>query len=224
VKPCLQEASEHGSADTLYVNFTSGTGVAAGFFSPIGLGSTPKDVADTVNPLMYDYIKGFQTKRYGIIPMDFPEMPNNKGLLKKLVELNRFIPFVRNDLNGKRVRNPSTGAVYLIIDGARHHIPSMAIANRLFGSEWGVDQFYNADAFAEAYALEDANLLKFRDNGEDVYLSFKIRGESHAVMRKIPNMQLLNEYGLRGAITMLPREDYAKYVVKQPLPAPGAFA
>lgn len=217
VKPALLKASESTSTDTLYLNFTSGTGFAGGFLDPFS--STPKAIADTVNPLAHDYIKGFQTKRYGIIPMDFPEVPNRGALLKKLIDLNTFI---RNDLNGKRVRNSSTGAVYLVIDGVRHHILTAESANKLFGTNWGIDESLNPDSIANGPVLENACLVKFA-NREDIFLSFKNHDSDRHVIRHIPDMALKGQYGLNGTWTNLQEADSKLYKLDAPLPAPTAF-
>lgn len=212
VEPAFLKASASPSADTLFVNFTSGTGILGG---SLPFSSTPRDVADVVNPLAYDYVKEFRAKRYGIVPMDFPEMPDRGVLSKKLIDLNVFI---RNDLNGKRLRNSSTEAVYLVVDGTLHHVLTAESANRIFGQHWGIDESLHSENITNGPILEDAGLVKF-DNGAEIFLSFRSRDSDRHVIRHIPNMALKEQYGLNGTWTNLPEADRARYILGAPLPA-----
>jgi len=87
VKDALNIAKD-GSRATLFFNFSSATGVTGGV---LPFASTPRDLADAVNPLFIKYMQNYSKGRYGIIPMDFPETPSNKELIKQIIGSNTFI-------------------------------------------------------------------------------------------------------------------------------------
>lgn len=106
----------------------------------------------------------------------------------------------RPDLNGKRIHDGGTGQVYLIIDGVLRYIPNPETANRIFGSDWGVDGDIIPDFITKSTPLpENARIIRFGSKPE-LYLSFKEPGEPKAVIRHIPNMLVLKEYGLYGKV------------------------
>ncbi|MCS3530846.1 phosphatidylinositol-specific phospholipase C [Chryseobacterium sp. JUb7] len=90
----LINASKTDTSNTLYINFTSGTGgvypqtLANGYLSAHPLGTNGK--------LFDHYVpKGEQwssetTEKLGIIPMDFPETPYNGAVIGQLISLNSF--------------------------------------------------------------------------------------------------------------------------------------
>jgi 1-phosphatidylinositol phosphodiesterase len=78
VKPTLEKASST-LPNTLFTNFTSGT--SGNIFY-----ENPKEIAEIVNPLFFEYLYNKQKTRYGIIPMDFPEIP----LINRLFSCNPF--------------------------------------------------------------------------------------------------------------------------------------
>ncbi|WP_048510768.1 phosphatidylinositol-specific phospholipase C [Chryseobacterium sp. FH2] len=80
--------AENGERSMLCFNFTSATGVTGGV---LPFASTPRDLAEAVNPLFLQYMKSNNKGRYGIIPMDFPEFPSNKDLIMDLIASNQFI-------------------------------------------------------------------------------------------------------------------------------------
>ncbi|SDQ30160.1 1-phosphatidylinositol phosphodiesterase [Chryseobacterium soldanellicola] len=86
VKPALIAAA-NGEQDRLYFNFSSGTGFSGGILPDT---TRPWDLAKVVNPLFLDYIKNHSRGRYGIIPMDYPEHPDNKKLITALINCNEF--------------------------------------------------------------------------------------------------------------------------------------
>ncbi|WP_417358225.1 phosphatidylinositol-specific phospholipase C domain-containing protein [Flavobacterium sp.] len=78
VKPTLEKASS-SLPNTLFINFTSGT--SGNIFY-----EDPKEIAEIVNPLFFEYLYNKQKTRFGIIPMDFPESP----LINRLYSCNPF--------------------------------------------------------------------------------------------------------------------------------------
>lgn len=78
VKPTLKKASS-SLPNTLFINFTSGT--SGNIFY-----EEPKEIAEIVNPLFFEYLYNKQKTRYGIIPMDFP----GTSLINRLVSCNPF--------------------------------------------------------------------------------------------------------------------------------------
>lgn len=83
VEPVLTEAKN--DKDRLFINFTSGTvdGGGSVFFPP-------KSLAEVTNKLFLDYLSKNTEGHYGIIPMDFPEIPLNGGLINRLFSCNPF--------------------------------------------------------------------------------------------------------------------------------------
>ncbi|QQT26686.1 phosphatidylinositol-specific phospholipase C domain-containing protein [Sphingobacterium spiritivorum] len=94
VKNCLIKASEDNK-NTIYINFASATGFLGGL---LPLTTNPRDMADTVLPLFHQYLSETTPARYGIIPMDFPEIGSN--LTKLLINCNKA-----------NVRAPVSGSV-----------------------------------------------------------------------------------------------------------------
>jgi 1-phosphatidylinositol phosphodiesterase len=86
VKPALIAAA-NGEQDRLYFNFSSGTGFSGGVLPDT---TRPWDLAKVVNPLFLEYIRQHPKGRYGIIPMDYPEHPDNKNLILSLINSNEF--------------------------------------------------------------------------------------------------------------------------------------
>lgn len=78
VKPALEDAAKKEYKDYLFLNFTSCTGRLV-----------PRDIAGQVNPLFFNYLKS-NSGRFGIIPMDIPEYPNNGQLIQSLIFSNDF--------------------------------------------------------------------------------------------------------------------------------------
>jgi hypothetical protein len=83
VEPVLNEAKNND--DRLFINFTSGTVDGGGSVS-----FPPKSLAEVTNKLFLDYLFNKTKGGYGIIPMDFPEIPKNKELINRLVSCNPF--------------------------------------------------------------------------------------------------------------------------------------
>lgn len=83
VQPTLDAAAP--GSDTLYFNFSSGT---SGNISYSAYG--PQGLAGIINPLMLNYIRDKEKTRYGIVAMDFPEVPDSGALIDLLVSCNPF--------------------------------------------------------------------------------------------------------------------------------------
>ena len=103
VRPWLDRAQKDASANTLFLNFTSGTeglyprSIANGAWTPRFRG---------VNGLLSDWLVARkENRRLGIIPMDFPESPDKGVLPNQLV--------YRNDLNHYETRL-AYGCIYEI--------------------------------------------------------------------------------------------------------------
>ncbi|WP_153395127.1 phosphatidylinositol-specific phospholipase C domain-containing protein [Chryseobacterium vaccae] len=82
VKPVLEKASS-SLPDSLFINFTSGTSGNIFYEGPRG-------IAEIVNRLFFNYLYNKPKSRYGIIPMDFPEIPQDKALINRLFSCNPF--------------------------------------------------------------------------------------------------------------------------------------
>jgi hypothetical protein len=96
VKPQLGAAGNNQSGDTLYINFTSGTG---GVY-PKTLATGYMSFFEGTNSLLYKYLLNHAVHHYGIIPMDFPEYPNNGSLIQQLIlsnDFSRSVSEVKND-------------------------------------------------------------------------------------------------------------------------------
>ncbi len=83
-KPLLEQAAGDAGNGTLYVNFMSGTGsvypetVANGYMSRF-IGT---------NGLLFDHVAQTTNRRFGIIPLDFPETPFQGILIAQLIMQN----------------------------------------------------------------------------------------------------------------------------------------
>jgi hypothetical protein len=73
MQPLLDTALHDADMQKLYINFASGTGL-----------STPREVAETVNPKLLDYMLGNPKGRFGILPMDFPDY----DLIRAIIDTN----------------------------------------------------------------------------------------------------------------------------------------
>lgn len=79
VRALLQCAGQEPQDGKLYVNFVSGTGLL--------WVNMAKVVAKRTNAALFAHFQGQPQKRYGILVMDFPELPE-KELISRLVALN----------------------------------------------------------------------------------------------------------------------------------------
>ncbi|HKQ51668.1 MAG TPA: hypothetical protein VJT74_04820 [Pyrinomonadaceae bacterium] len=75
----------------------------------------------------------------------------------------------RPDLNGSRIRHPA-GAIYLILDGMRYHIPNPPTYNNLFRDWNGIDTDINVTDITDGGALSDGAVLAVQNEGGVVYL------------------------------------------------------
>ncbi|MFD2940263.1 phosphatidylinositol-specific phospholipase C domain-containing protein [Flavobacterium notoginsengisoli] len=83
VRPLWDEAQN--DKERLFINFTSGTVDGGGsLFFP------PRSLAEVTNVLLLDYLSKFTSGHYGMIPMDFPEIPQNGRLINRLLTFNPF--------------------------------------------------------------------------------------------------------------------------------------
>lgn len=85
VLPCLEEALDPSKKGRLFLNFLSGSG---GVF-PATLAVYSNFFTGT-NVLMSRHMDGWNTKRLGIIPIDYPESPASSTLIHQLILLNQF--------------------------------------------------------------------------------------------------------------------------------------
>lgn len=90
VRPYLDKAKQAAS-DTLFINFSSGVGTTGGLVYPKTLanGSESWSTFKGTNQLIFSYLLDKMEGRYGIIPMDFPEYPND-SLIPLLISTNSF--------------------------------------------------------------------------------------------------------------------------------------
>lgn len=86
VKPYLKE-----TANTQYFNFTSGMGYKGGLVFPKTLAKGEESFSSFqgTNQLLFKHLFDKMNAGYGIIPMDFPEYPN-ESLIPLLLSTNRF--------------------------------------------------------------------------------------------------------------------------------------
>lgn len=226
VLPMLEAASGQQYKNTLFVNFTSGTGntdpkqLAEGFY----FGAYEYSHFEGVNKMLLNHIRGLQHKRYGIIPMDFPESPDGGDLIKKLVTLNPYSQMYRPDLNGQKITNKFTGMVYWVLDGILRYISSPPLAKRIFGENWseGVRSELNLVTIMTGSPLpDDIRIVRFGETAA-LYLCFTEPGSARSSIRHIPDSTVLNEYGLHGPIVTLPANAIKDYQKQPPLPSPNA--
>ncbi|MCD2423777.1 phosphatidylinositol-specific phospholipase C [Niabella pedocola] len=210
VEPALNKAAAVTEQDTCYINFTSATGRSGGI---LPFTSTPMDLAETVVPLFNNYLSSNPPNRFGIIPMDFPEL--KPYLITQLIHCNYQNPMVF-----PRLRNRSNGAEYLNFDGKLHHIPSPAIAANLFKKDWDWQSIPNFN-FTPVPAqtgvpLLNGRLLSFSGRPE-LYICYNIAGSSRPVLRHILNPSTQNAYGLFGTINPVSEATKGNYELQPPI-------
>jgi 1-phosphatidylinositol phosphodiesterase len=86
VRPFLKE-----TANTLFINFTSGMGTTGGFVFPktLAKGDESFSTFKGTNQLLFNHLLDKMNGVYGIIPMDFPEYPND-SLIPLIISTNHF--------------------------------------------------------------------------------------------------------------------------------------
>ncbi|TCC85851.1 phosphatidylinositol-specific phospholipase C domain-containing protein [Pedobacter hiemivivus] len=86
VRPFLKE-----TANTLFINFTSGIGTTGGFVFPktLAKGDESFSTFKGTNQLLFNHLLDKMNGVYGIIPMDFPEYPND-SLIPLIISTNHF--------------------------------------------------------------------------------------------------------------------------------------
>lgn len=90
VRDFFEHTPAHTDLDTLYLNFTSGTGGV--WPRTLATGIDSGDSFPGTNAKVRDYLTGKPPGRYGIVPMDFPEYPDDSALIARLVGLNVLRP------------------------------------------------------------------------------------------------------------------------------------
>ena len=75
----------------------------------------------------------------------------------------------RPDLNGHRIRHPN-GAVFLILDGKRRHIPDPPTFDSLFRNWDGIITDINVEEITDGGALTQGAVLAKPDNSPAVFL------------------------------------------------------
>lgn len=202
VKPVLEEAGNDPiSNGRLYINFTSGTG---DFY--------PETLSKKTNQLLIDYLEKNAQTRFGIIPMDFPE--NAQYLISRLIECN-----YKDPLRLPRCRDRNTGAIYLTFDGQLHHVPSPAIADKLFGQGWdwrALPNIHVGPEEANGAPLNRAYIIKFVGSHKR-YVCYEEPQQAKPTLRHIPNTAAEHMYGLFGATNELPIDEIDKYDIKSNL-------
>lgn len=96
----------------------------------------------------------------------------------------------RPDLNGQRIGNPTTRAIYLVDGGYRRHIPNPATYDNLFRDWDGVVWDPNFSAIPEGTPLSDGATLARTSGTAPVYLI------SNGVKRWITAPAVMDRYNL----------------------------
>lgn len=206
IKPVLEKAAAD-SVETIYINFASATGISAGV---LPFSSNPKDLADAVNPLLYKYLKDHPTKRYGIIPMDFPEI--EKYLITRILDCSYDNPILL-----PRAINKATGIVYLSFGQQLYHVPAPSVAENIFSKGWDPQLLpcFNFDV-ASSTLLKNGKLIKFNGRNE-IYLSYERENGLKPALHHIYDSGVLNRYGLHGEIKMIPEAQKGSYEILSPI-------
>lgn len=196
VKPLLDEA-KNNSEEKLFVNFCSGT-----------FDGYPKTLAKTTNAKLSEYLSDIYQKRYGIIPMDFPEIQPH--LIDYLISSNFEDPHLFT-----RLRNKVDGAVYLNFMGQMHHIPNPSIANNFFGEGFDWEKIINFRFSASNVGepLTNGYILTF-EGAEKLYVCYQEFGENKPTIRHIPNISTASAFGLLGQARSIPQSKKDEYKLK----------
>jgi hypothetical protein len=94
----------------------------------------------------------------------------------------------RPDLNGLRIVHPGNGAVYLILDGHKSHIPNPPTYNNLFRSWEGIITDIDVTEIPTGPTLTDGAILAVRTGGGAVYLI------SNGVKRHVVSPLVMDQY------------------------------
>lgn len=105
----------------------------------------------------------------------------------------------RNDLNGRRIKHPEKGAVYLIDTGFKRLITTPQIYNRLF-TEWkSIEPMGDLEVIPNGPPLSDGAVLVSTEGGDKVYLV------DRGVRRLIGSDQVFEKYGFnRKKVAVVP--------------------
>lgn len=191
IQPCLEKACNDESSNTLYINFSSATGIMGG---SLPLTSTPRDLAETVNPLLFDHFKNNTFGRYGIIPMDFPEI--NSDLIKSLIYSNLYDPNYDFVFYSKTAKE-----VFLVFEGMAHLVPMNMVTDKIFvnGYQYLFPRI-NSSSVPLGNPVKNGKIVKFKGEPQ-IYLSYEDVGFDKPVLRHIPNMEVANAYRLTTTAT-----------------------
>lgn len=105
----------------------------------------------------------------------------------------------RNDLNGRRVKHPEQGAVFLIDSGFKRLITTPQIFNRLFTDWKSIEALTDLDSIPNGPPLSEGAVLVSAEGGDKIYLV------DRGVRRLVGSDPLFEKYGFnRKKIAVVP--------------------
>lgn len=105
----------------------------------------------------------------------------------------------RTDLNGRRVKHPEQGAVFLIDTGFKRLITTPQLFNRLFTDWKSIEPLADLESVPNGPPLSDGAVLVTAEGGDKIYLV------DRGVRRLIGSDQVFEKYGFnRKKIAVVP--------------------
>lgn len=104
----------------------------------------------------------------------------------------------RHDLDGRRLIEPGTPEVWLVVRGERRHVPSTAIYDALWSETTGLVAFEGVEWITRGPDLAEGTCLVRPDGGLSIHLLAK--SDTGAVLRHfIPTYESLVDFGFDEA-------------------------
>ncbi|QIF00117.1 hypothetical protein [Roseimicrobium sp. ORNL1] len=105
----------------------------------------------------------------------------------------------RPDLNGRRIKHPDKGAVFLVDTGFKRLVSTPQIYNRLFVDWKSIEPVKDIESIPNGPPLSDGAVLVFAEGGDKLYLV------DRGVRRLIGSDELFEKYGFsRKKVAVVP--------------------
>ena len=100
---------------------------------------------------------------------------------------------LRPDLNGQRLFNPATGAIYLIDKGAKRHVDDPTAMNHIF-NDWSTLPDIDTQLIDDGVDIDDLVVLAQGFGDPAVYLIDKKNAGGQRIKRHVANPQTMAKY------------------------------
>jgi hypothetical protein len=100
---------------------------------------------------------------------------------------------LRPDLNGQRLRNPASGAIYLIDNGAKRHVDDPTAMNNIF-NDWSTFPDIDTQLIDDGIDIDDLVVLAQGFGDPTVYLIDKKNAAGDRIKRNVASPQTMAKY------------------------------